>query len=121
MSVWDDPAERLTKWVERREAGDHDEQCEQRERSYICHCGKRARLASGLTEPPEFWYRSPQCGHCLEDLTHDGDGWVCNRCHTSWPSNASDGERGRFDDDYGTDFGGEQFGALMRDKARGAA
>lgn len=122
MSVWDDPAERLAKWVERREAGDHDEQCEQRERSFICHCHKRGRIARGVVSVPDedLYFPPPDCPSCAGDLDFDGDSWSCHSCRLSWDSSGT-AASAVFLDDYGTDFGGEQFGALMRDKARGAA
>jgi len=36
----------------------------------------------------------PTCGACDVDLDHDGDGWTCPKCATTWDSNASDGDTG---------------------------
>lgn len=122
MSIFDNPAERLEKWTERRDAGHHDRKCEQRERSYICHCRKRARIGRGLTTPPteDLYFPPPSCPSCNGDLNCDGDSWDCHKCGLSWDSYGT-GSSAKFTDDYGTDFGGEQFGRLMRDLADGAA
>lgn len=122
MSIFDDPAERLAKWTERRMAGGHDERCEQRERSYICHCRKRARIARGLVTPPDedLHFPPPSCPTCYGDLDTDGDAWTCGACSLSWDMDGS-ASSAEFTDDYGSDFGGEQWGDLMRDLARQAA
>jgi hypothetical protein len=115
MSIWDDIGTRLDGWRTQY----HDEECEQRERSYICHCEKRERERVGLTELPteNLEFPPPDCPVCDRTLEFDGDGFNCQRCHISWNSRG-DGSSARFDDDFGTDFGGEQFGPRLSDLAR---
>lgn len=99
------------RYCEQLAAGEHDHECEQRERSGICHCQKRRRLAEGRTEPPTLIYEAPTCNGCWKSASHDGDGWVCHRCGVDF-----DGydEPGRWNDDYGPEpFGGEQFGERL--------
>jgi hypothetical protein len=74
----------LDRYRERLEAGLHDYDCEQRERYGLCDCAKRKRLIDGPTELPTLWYQAPQCSGCLSEATHDGDGWVCYRCHVQF-------------------------------------
>lgn len=114
MSIFDNPVERLEAWKN----NGHDDECEQRERSYICHCAKRRRLATGLTEVPtdDLYFPPPTCTHCHGDLEYDGDLWECPKCHIVW-DRSGEASTARFVDDYGTDFGGEQFGHLMRHMA----
>lgn len=116
MTVWDNPAERQAKWI----ADGHDSQCEQRERSFICHCDKRQRESRGLTDLPteDLYFPSPDCPVCYGGLEHDDDGWDCQRCHISWNSDGR-GSSANFTDDMGTGWGGEQFGSLMHDLVNG--
>lgn len=114
-------AQKIDRYREALELGRHDEECEQRERSSLCHCSKRRREARGLTTPPEIWHRAPQCGGCRDDLSYDGDQWHCRRCATAWDIEAEDFSAGTFTDDYGDDIGGERLGRRMLDIAMGGA
>lgn len=119
MSIFDNLDERLAQWTERRVAGQHDEQCEQRERSYICHCSKRAREARGLTVTPDsdLYFPPPDCPSCDGELDCDaGDSWSCPHCRISWDIDGR-ASTAYFEDEFG-DFDGEQFGPLLRDLAR---
>jgi len=115
MSAWDDPADRMARWLN----GTHDDRCEQRERNWLCHCSKRRRESRGLTVPPteDLYFPPPDCPECTGDLEFDGDLWDCPTCRLAWSSDGR-ASTARFTDDYGTDFGGEQFGHLMRDLRR---
>lgn len=97
----------------------HDDECEQDPRGfYLCHCAKRERLAAGRVDAPSIWFRSPQCGECLNDLTWE-DGYVCYTCHVEWSSDAGDGDAGEFNDDYGDDLAREaREWAAARDRAK---
>lgn len=81
-------------------AGNHDELCEWSRSQMLCHCHKRKREAEGFTKPPTLWISYPTCSHCMEEVGHDGDSFVCARCHVSW-RNASEDEPGWFHDEYG--------------------
>lgn len=93
-------------------AGLHDDACEQRERSYICHCAYRRRIAAGRTTPPTITFPAPECseGH---ELDFDGDTFTCSECSVDWCARATEGDQGEFYDHYGEQFGGEQFGARL--------
>lgn len=114
-------ANMLNRYRDALALGHHDSECEQRERYGLCGCRKRRRLTHGPTEPPMLWYQSPLCSHCMQGVTHDGDSWVCSRCHVSWGSNDFD-EAGTFDDDPGdlTASTEERWGRRMLDLAREA-
>ena len=90
-----------TSYIAAFERGEHDRECEQRERFFICHCDLRKRQKEGPSEPPTLWFSNPTCSHCHEEVSHDGDGFVCTRCHCSWRGNAGEEEPATFDDDYG--------------------
>jgi len=79
----------------------HDPECEWREAGhFLCHCSKRRRIANGHTEPPgELIINYPTCPRCRNEVTHDGDSYVCDTCSVSW--NSSYGDEGEFTDDYG--------------------
>jgi hypothetical protein len=81
------------------ERGEHDDQCEYQAIKgwYLCNCSKRARLKRGLTTPPELEHQYPICLGCNEEVNHDGDGWNCPRCSTSWNSR----NEGHFYDEFG--------------------
>ena len=105
-------------------AGQHDSRCEQRERSSLCHCSKRARETAGNTDLPQMVISMPTCGTCGADLDYDGDSFDCPGCSATWPANANDGDKAtEFTDDYGDEytFGGEQYGARLYDLAGGSA
>lgn len=81
------------------ERGEHDDECESRPRSRLCHCSKRRRIAAGHGElPGELIFNSPSCPRCWGDAHHDGDGFVCETCKVSWSNNGVDAH---FYDDYG--------------------
>lgn len=81
-------------------AGLHDEDCEWLAAGFwLCHCGMRKRVASGLTTPPHMIYNPPSCSNCENELVHDGDSFVCTECHTTFPQNCD--EPGTFYDDHG--------------------
>ena len=103
-------ARRIAHYYEQLARGEHDADCEQRERSSICHCAKRKRTASGFTEPPYLHVSSPVCGECGNQVNFDGDAFICEYCNVTWSEPET---RGEFTDDYGTNFGGEQFGARL--------
>ncbi|MBK5250884.1 MAG: hypothetical protein JJE50_15865 [Actinomycetales bacterium] len=86
--------------------GEHDGLCEWRPGFYLCHCSKREREARGLTTPPTLTHQYPLCSGCDREVYHNGDGWECGRCHTSWSSGAGEDERGTFTDDHGDLSGG---------------
>lgn len=117
MSIWENLEERLARW----KTQSHDQLCEQQERSFICHCRKRARIARGLTELPneDLYFPPPDCPVCDGDLEFDGDGFTCPTCSLSWDSSGS-ASSVQFTDDHGDNFGGEQFGRLLRAIADGA-
>lgn len=79
--------------------GEHDAECEFDvvPRWWMCNCHKRARLARGLTTPPELEHQYPICLGCNEEVDHDGDGFCCERCGVSWNSAGA----GSFTDDMG--------------------
>lgn len=79
--------------------GEHDETCESRERSRICHCAKRRREATGHTTPPgELIHQAPLCPRCMGEVHVDADGFECRPCSASW---GFDGIEASFTDDYG--------------------
>jgi hypothetical protein len=93
--------------------GEHDDQCEYHpEGFYLCHCKKRARVATGLTELPDtpLDFPPPSCSNCYADTEFDGDSFVCHECHLAW---SSDGTDPHWTDDYGDD--------LPQDSAKWAA
>lgn len=92
----------LDRYRKRLEKGLHDRGCEQRERYGLCDCRKRARIAAGRTELPELWHQNPMCSGCMGEVSHDGDGWVCETCHVGWGTNDYYDEKGSWNDDYGT-------------------
>lgn len=80
-------------------AGKHDNECESRPNSRLCHCAKRRREASGFTElPGELIHQAPMCPRCYNDVDFDGDGWACQECSVSWSEN---GLTAAWTDDYG--------------------
>lgn len=85
--------------AEEVERGEHDDQCEYQAIKgwYLCNCSMRARLKRGLTTPPELEHQYLICLGCNEEVDHDGDGWNCPRCSTSWNSR----NEGHFYDEYG--------------------
>ncbi|NUS02035.1 MAG: hypothetical protein HOV97_05670 [Nonomuraea sp.] len=102
-------------YLQQYEMGLHDIDCEQRERSYICHCSKRKREAEGKTTLPQIYFTMPICDGCNKEVDHDGDNFFCPRCKVAWVGHTGDGDQAdHFIDDYGTeDFGGEQFGERL--------
>jgi predicted RNA-binding Zn-ribbon protein involved in translation (DUF1610 family) len=69
-----------------------------------------------LSAPPQLVLQYPLCGACTVELDHDGDGFVCPSCGTSWSSDASDGESGTL---YSAWSGEEPSGeVLTEDEAR---
>lgn len=109
-------ARHFDNYAKQHAAGQHDTECEQRERSSLCHCSKRRRVANGFTEPPkdDLYFPPPGCPHCAGELDYDGDLWSCVKCRLSW-DRAGDARSARFDDEYGDDFGGERFGRRLLD------
>lgn len=103
-------------YVKEVDKGHHDDLCEQRERSSLCHCSKRRRERDGKTDLPTIWFPAPVCNGCGHDVEFDGDGFSCNTCKVSWDRHASEGDKADFfTDDYGdpSQFGGEQFGERL--------
>jgi hypothetical protein len=99
-SYWASIDERARKaHAEEVARGEHDEQCEYLAIPgfYLCHCHKRARLARGLTEPPELEWQYPTCTGCWNEVEGDADGFNCRGCGTSWSHDGA----GHFHDDYG--------------------
>lgn len=95
--------------------GLHDDQCEQQERSSLCHCSKRRREAAGKTELPTLEFSMPICSGCGEECDHDGDRLVCPRCQVAW-SSRKQGDldpADHFTDDYGDLKVREQFGKRL--------
>jgi hypothetical protein len=93
----------FTRLVDRHAAqaaeGKHDERCEWRpDGFYICNCSARKRIASGYTEPPgELIHQYPVCPRCDEEVSHDGDSYVCSRCSVWWDESGD----AHFNDDHG--------------------
>lgn len=118
-TVWNNPQMRADEFAKQVDAGRHDHECEQQERSWLCNCAKRRRLAAGPTELPteDLYFPPPDCPVCAGDLEFDGDGFTCPKCHLAWNSSGT-ASSVHFTDEYGTNFGGEQFGRLMRDVLR---
>jgi len=82
--------------------GLHDEKCEWREAGhFLCNCRKRRRIAEGRTVPPRLYWNYPTCTGCWREVSHDGDGYVCEHCHVAWDSRAGDDDQGEWSDDYG--------------------
>lgn len=108
-------ARHFQRYLQQVEQGLHDDACEQRERSSLCHCSKRKRLSEGKTELPEIYFPPPTCGGCGADVEFDGDGFNCPDCKVSWSSRVTDGDKAdHFTDDHGDEpFGGEQFGERL--------
>lgn len=52
----------------------------------------RGQFAVPRTPPPPLEYRSPDCPMCDKEVGHDGDGFVCEGCDASWPSDRYDVE-----------------------------
>jgi hypothetical protein len=94
-------AQHLDRYADALARGLHDDDCEQRERSSLCHCSKRRRELNGKTEPPQIEFTYPVCTGCRQEVEGDGDSFACPRCCVSWSARASDGDRGEFNDDYG--------------------
>lgn len=101
------------RYAEQLAQGLHDETCEARERSRICNCGYRRRIAKGYTKPPVLVIQYPTCGECGGDLNTDGDVWTCNTCCVQWDISANDGDAGEFQDDYGNDLDDPKWGARL--------
>lgn len=114
-------ANQLDRYRDRLALGHHDSACEQRERYGLCGCARRRRLEEGPATPPTLIYQSPLCDHCWKEVEHDGDGWHCPRCHTTWGSNDYDAP-GTFTDEVGdlSDATEERWGRRMLDLAREA-
>lgn len=83
--------------------GRHDDKCEWRyDGFFVCHCAKRQREASGLTEALEdIEFIAPHCPRCGAELYDLHDGWECQPCSTMWDR---DGTNARFTDVYGDDL-----------------
>ena len=121
MSILEDwNAKHLERYREQVAAGEHDAECEQRERSSLCHCHKRKREVAGLTELPMLTFPAPFCDTCLNEVEYDGDGCDCRTCRASWDKYASDGDHAdQWTDDHGPQdhpdipWGGEQFGERL--------
>lgn len=94
-------AQMLDRYRTRLDKGEHDHDCEQRERYGLCDCRKRKRLTEGRTELPTLWQQNPLCSGCMGEVTYDGDEWRCYKCHVSWGLNDYD-QQGEWDDDTGT-------------------
>lgn len=97
---------RVDDWIANinaRHAPDADQQCERTDRSTLCHCRKRARIARGVTELPtdDLWFPPPSCPSCYADTWWDDDCWRCDRCSLAWDSRGS-GSSAHWTDDYGT-------------------
>lgn len=121
MNIENWNARKLDRFREALDLELHDEECEQRERSSLCHCSKRRREAAGFTEPPHIEFHAPCCGRCGNEVHFDADYFRCDTCSTTWSTRASDGDRGTFNDDHGApeNFGGEQFGRRLVEIVRG--
>lgn len=108
-------AQHLERYIDQLQQGEHDHDCEQRERFSLCHCSKRQRERDGKTELPTIEFAYPTCSGCHQEVDHDGDRFWCPRCKASWRSGAGDGDTAdTFTDDHGPGlFGGEQFGERL--------
>lgn len=53
-----------------------------------------------LAEAPVWCIQYPMCSACDIDLTHDGDGWLCESCGTAWSGSANDGEVGELFEEW---------------------
>ncbi|QGJ94980.1 hypothetical protein SEA_REDWATTLEHOG_121 [Gordonia phage RedWattleHog] len=45
-----------------------------------------------LSERPGLSFTAPECNACLKEVDHDGDGWLCPSCGTSWPGNVMESD-----------------------------
>ena len=107
-------ARHLTRYTEQVERGEHDHDCEQRERSSLCHCSKRRREREGKTTLPMIEFAYPTCSGCRNEVDHDGDNFTCPTCRVVWDRHATDGDTAyEFTDEHGDAFGGEQFGERL--------
>lgn len=108
-------ARHLARYAEQVASGGHDDACEQRERSSLCHCSKRRRERDGKIDLPSLSFYAPTCDGCNQEVEFDGDGFSCPRCSVSWDRHATDGDKAdHFTDDHGpSPFGGEQFGERL--------
>lgn len=49
---------------------------------------------------PALSINYPDCSACVTEVEHDGDGWHCPRCGTTWDANAYDGDEGTLYEDW---------------------
>lgn len=95
----------IDRYEKERRAGLHDDHCEQdlEECFWRCACRLRSRMHNGPLElPGPLLYSYPTCRSCWEEVEHDGDGFVCRKCHIRWSSEYQDDE-GQFDDEEDQD------------------
>jgi len=107
----------IERWKQAYREGGHDDQCEQRERSFLCNCHKRKREQDGLVDMPteDLYFPPPICPSCERELWHDGDGWCCNTCALTWDSNGSASSVRRTDDNTDVLPASETFGRRLVD------
>lgn len=79
--------------------GLHDDVCEWNIDLRLCHCHRRKRLAAGIVTAPALVYQNPLCEGCWQETYHDGDGFVCDRCHARFSGNNYD-EPGEWTDEH---------------------
>jgi hypothetical protein len=80
--------------------GEHDSACEWKltPRHWACHCAKRRRIARGHGEwPGDLIFQAPTCPRCKEQVTDDGDAYLCIGCAAEWNF---DGTKVGFLDDF---------------------
>lgn len=77
--------------------GEHDDACEYRDNGhFLCNCRGRKRIAAGFTTPPgQLIHNYPTCPKCYGEVSHDGNGYVCDTCEVQWDS-SDDGDEGSF-------------------------
>ena len=110
-------ADRRARYNAELAKGLHDDNCEQRDRFWICHCSKRARIAKGVTDPPELINMYPVCAGCDREVYHDGDSFRCDNCHVSWPAGPE--TPGEFTDDHGDlSEDGDRWGSRLIESVR---
>lgn len=57
---------------------------------------------------PTLSFSNPTCDACAEEVTHNGDGWECERCGTYWDNDAGESDAGTLYEDWaGEDNEGE--------------
>lgn len=84
--------------------GLHDAECEwsAQKNYYLCNYSNRRRIKAGKTELPYLIINYSTCSGCYKDAYHDSDGFACDNCSASWPSDAGDHDvADHFTDDYG--------------------